>query len=218
MSWDKAGSVHALRLRITRLGLDGAPLVGSANQLVTDALVKLSWKYTKTTGDQIEKKNAQGIACVVFKQVDTISGLELTLEVCSPDPEQDSLLIGGALYQPTTGVTKGWSAPEVGTDPVPNGVSIEMWSRAIIGGSQASVDPYFWWVFPKTKWVQDEASAENDAMGPTYTGVGYENDGWGNGPGNDWPSGAISSRLVNMVRASSLPNVTTGLVAVPADA
>jgi len=218
MTYDGSGSVHALRLRITKLDLDGSPLEGANNMLVTDALVKLSWKFTKTTGDQIEKKNAQGIACVSFKQVDTVNGLDLTLELCSPDPEKDSLLIGGALYQPTAGVTKGWAAPAVGADPVPNGVSIEAWSRAVIGGSQASTDPYIWWVLPKTKWTLDEAALENDAMGPTYTGVGYENSGWGNGPANDWPSTALSSRLVQYVRTSSLPDVTTGLTTVPVGA
>lgn len=118
---------------------------------------------------------------------------------------------------PTTGTNLtaiGYRAPEVGGDPMPNGVSVEMWSRAVQDGAQAAELPYIHWVIPRAYLrLSDSLSlgAEN-AMTPTFEGWSNQNPNWADGPEGDWAYG--SDRIWQYSRVASTPDFTRGLIAV----
>lgn len=88
----------------------------------------------------------------------------------------------------------GWAAPAVGSVVNPNGVSIEVWSRAIVGGRLAAVNPYWRWVLPfvQTR-LEGDRTLENGALASVFSGIGLGNAAWGDGPANDWTFGAGSA-------------------------
>lgn len=211
--WDGAGAIHAVRTRITKLDATGAPLVGTSSKLVSSALTKVSFTPQKSEGDEIEQKNGGGELCLYYKAPDTLKAIEIKIEVCSPDPELEQLLAGGTVITDATNPV-GYAAPEIGVDPTPYGVSVEVWSRAIIDGAQATNLPWIHWVFPRERLSQDERTIENAAMLPAYTGTGQQNPAWGTGPDDDWTY--ESSRLWQWARVAALPAVTDGLAEVVA--
>lgn len=197
-----AGSVHALRLRIARLEANGVPDPGPDNLYVTDALVRISNSPVVVEGDDFEQKNGGGIVCVSYKSPDTIKRVDLTMQICTPDPRIHEMLCGGEVLI-EGGEVVGWAYPEVGVDPNPNGVSIEAWSRAIIGGTQASTRPYWRHVFPRTKWRPSDRTLANEVMVPEFAGFSEQNDNWFDGPANDWPH--TSDRVYQYARDDVLP-------------
>lgn len=109
----------------------------------------------------------------------------------------------------------GYRAPQVGSDPNPNGISVEFWTRAIIDGSNASSLPYLHWVVPLAKLRLDsalEASAENPML-PEFSGYSKQNPNWGDGPNTgDWPY--PSDRVWQWARVATIPDLTPGYSAV----
>lgn len=100
----------------------------------------------------------------------------------------------------------GWAAPVIGSAPGTNGVSIEAWSRAIVGGRPAAVNPFFRFVFP---YVQTRLSGdrvlENGALANVFTGFGLGNSAWATGPALDWTFPTTSA--LSFARAATAPNV-----------
>ena len=60
VAWDGSGSIHALRMRVTRLTAAGAPLVGANGMYTTSALTKFSFQPEYLEGDEVEEKNGAG--------------------------------------------------------------------------------------------------------------------------------------------------------------
>lgn len=108
----------------------------------------------------------------------------------------------------------GYRAPEVGGDPLPNGVSVELWSQAVLDGAFASDLPYIHWVIPRARLRLSDTlnlSAE-DAMTPTFEGFEIQNPNWGDGPEGDWPYG--SDRVWQYARVATTPDFTRGPITV----
>lgn len=106
----------------------------------------------------------------------------------------------------------GYIAPATGTDPTPNGVSVEVWSRAILAGKPAATLPYWRWVFPYVKLsATGDRVLENGAMAHTFSGDGLGNAQWSLGPANDWLYD--SSTPFAYARAATAP-LTTGYFSV----
>lgn len=114
----------------------------------------------------------------------------------------------------------GAQAPALGVSPTDNGVSIELWSHAYIGGALAPVNPYVHWGFPRTFWTPGDREFA-DARTPTmFTGFAVDNPNWGNGPFNDWadagvPSTASLTRAWGWHRTATLPTPSFGYTSVP---
>lgn len=73
-------------------------------------------------------------------------------------------------------INVGYAAPIIGTDSNPNGTAIEVWSKAIQQGRQASVNPYFHWLFPYTQLrPTGERVIENGLLANTFSGWGVGN-------------------------------------------
>lgn len=113
--------------------------------------------------------------------------------------------------------TVGYAAAVIGVDSNPNGSALEVWSKAIVNGRQASVNPYWQWVFP---YVQlrptGERVVENGLLANTFSGWGTGNAMFDTGTTVHavaaWPF--ISDRPYQYARTSSLPNNSRGYVAI----
>jgi hypothetical protein len=108
----------------------------------------------------------------------------------------------------------GYRAPEVGVDPNPNGISIELWSRAVQDGAFAAELPYFHWTLPRSYVRPSDAWALSgeDPMLPAFEGYCNQNKNWGTGPADDWPY--ESDRVWQFVRVAAIPDLSQGFVAV----
>jgi hypothetical protein len=108
----------------------------------------------------------------------------------------------------------GYRAPQVGVDPNPNGISIELWSRAIEDGAFAAELPYFHWVLPRAFVRPSDAWALSgeDPLLPSFEGFCTQNANWGTGPADDWPY--QSDRVWQFARVATVPDLSAGFVAV----
>lgn len=96
MTYDGAGSIYALGMRLTKLDTAGAPLVGASSSYKTNALVVAEIGLEYRDGVEIEQPNGSGELCVYFKAPDTVKrGTISGLSVCTPDPNVLEFMIGG---------------------------------------------------------------------------------------------------------------------------
>lgn len=211
----KTGSVFALGGRFTRIGPGGVPIVGEDNSYVTDNLVRLDFTIEYRDGTEVERLNGQAKACLYYSSPPTVKRLVVDgLELCYPDPELEELLGGGDVLLDADGRAIGWAAPEVGSDPVPNGVGVELYSSAITDDGVDDELPYLWWTFPRLYLKPSGVSISAEPMAAAFEGQGNQNAGWGSGPFNDWEW--ESGRVVQRVRVPDLPDLSAnGFVAVP---
>lgn len=183
---DYAASVQAVGVRVTKLDGSGAPITGATSSYVTRAFTRASWTPEYEEGEEIKTIGADGTICIQFKMPDVLKEVAFELEICNPQPELHEMLAGGTLLT-EGGENIGWASPDVGDTPNMNGVSVEVWSRAVVGNRIATVNPFWRWVFPfvQTRMEGDRA-LENGAMASVFSGKGYGNAGWDGGPSGDW--------------------------------
>lgn len=212
----KTGSVYALGLRAVRLGQTGAPLVGAGNAYETDNLVKLDFTLNYREGEEKERLNGAGRACLYYKAPDTVRDLTIdSLELCYPDPELEEFLGGGDVLVDGDDDPVGYAAPEVGTDPSGFGVGIELWSSAVHDEGVDDAFPYIRWLFPRERLrPSGTKSVSTDPLVTNFEGRGQQNSGYGNGPMNDWTY--TSNRVYQWYRTATIPDLSAnGLVVVP---
>lgn len=222
MAYDGAGTLFALGIRVTKLDAAGVPLVGASNAYVSDALVKTEIGLEYEDAKQVTQLNGTGIACVNYQAPYTLKrGSIKGLQICTPDPNLAQFLIGGEVINDTATPTPnqiGYRAPLVGVEEVPNGVSLEFWTRAIIGSALATSLPYFHWILPRAylipagSWVL----GGEEAMIPEFDGYSLQNSGWGTGPSDDFDHPA--DRVWQYVREATLPDLEPGFSPVVAQA
>jgi uncharacterized protein YjdB len=217
--YDGAGTLFALGMRITKLDANGLPLVGAGNCYTSDALVKIEMGLEYEDAKEVTQLNGAGIACLNYQAPYTLKrGTISGLQICQPDPNLLAFLLGGDTISDTAPIPNqiGYRAPIAGVEENPNGVSIEAWSRAVIGSAYARTLPYLHWVIPQCYLTPTGtwALAGDAAMIPEMTGYSVQNPGWGSGPNNDWIYPA--DRVWQYVREATLPNLSAGLVTVVA--
>lgn len=203
MAYNGAGSLFALGMRFTKLAANGAPLLGAENAYQTDALVQMQFGLEYEEGEEIIQRNGAGRICLTYKAPDSLKRAVIAgLQFCTPDPNVLEFLIGGEVIEDGSGNQIGYRAPEVGSEPTPDGVSIELWTRAILDGAFSG---YFRWVFPRvylrptTEWT----AGASDALVPEFEGWGSQNTNWGDGPTNDWDY--ESDRVWQYVQTDDFP-------------
>lgn len=207
MAQDYAASISGSAIRVTRLQANGNLAVGASASYVTKAVISLSMTPEYEDGDEFVQKNAGGEVCVTFKAPDTLKRVSLEIAICNPDPEFTEMVAGGTLLS-AGGKSVGWLAPEIGVDANPNGVAVEMWSRAIVGGKPAATDPYWHWVFPYAVLRQGgDRTIENDILATAFEGWAVGNSGFEDGPAAPlWPF--PSDRAYGYARTSTIPTGT----------
>ena len=312
MTYDGAGSIFALGLRLTKLDAAGLPVVGRNQCYVTDALVHIGCGLNFEEGEEVIQRKGDGTVCVYYKAPDTVKSAQIEeFRVCTPDPNIRAFLIGGSVItrnevqtvtvgagatggtftltfegQTTAGIAYnataaavlaalealsnidpgdvtvtgaaggpytvtftgryagvnvpqmdrsgaalvgtstvtvatttqgahiGYRAPAVNTDPTPNGVAVEAWSRAVLNNSFAADLPYWHWVLPRAKLRLSEVDVlgHEDALTPQFEGTGEENAGFGDGPVGD--IAFATDRVFQYCRVASIPTLTAGFVTV----
>ena len=215
-----AASIGGVALRATRLGPNGAPLVGANSAYVqTSSFISLSFTPELEEGDEFTQKGANGEVCATFKMPDTLKRVNLELAICDPDPEFTHLVSGGTLLTVTPGgggtpETVGWAAQETGIDALPDGIALEVWTNAITDGKRDNTYPYYHFIFP---FVNLRPSGDrviaNEIMAQTFSGSGVGNIGFGEGPDGSWEFPAVTNRAYAYARTDTAP-ATRGYQAV----
>jgi hypothetical protein len=113
----------------------------------------------------------------------------------------------------------GWQSPAgatCGYDPAnPNGISLEVWTRAIVCGAPAASNPFWKFVVPRAYLdFTGERTIENGAMAHEFEGWGVGNTLWAPGGGCDWLW--TSDRPYAHVRTADAPIGIEGYQAVAA--
>lgn len=104
MTYDGAGQLHALGVRLTRLDATGAPLVGAGNCYTTESLVRIGVGQTYSEPDPVELLNGAGKTCVYFQASPVLLGGTIEeFRFCLPDPYVLQFATGGEVI--TTGGT-----------------------------------------------------------------------------------------------------------------
>lgn len=209
-----AASVAGTHIRVTRLDPDGTPASGANAAYVTSAFMSVSMTPEYEEGDEFTQKSANGEVCGSFKAADTLKRVSLELAVCNPDPELTEILAGGTLLTKsvtegtvTTVYNIGWAAPEIGKDATPNGVAIEVWSKAIVDGKLSSVDPYFHWVFPYAVMrPSGDRVIENGMLANSFEGWAIGNGQFASVAAPTWPF--KTDRAFAYARAAAIPTGT----------
>lgn len=218
--YDGAGTLFALGIRLTRLDVDGAPLVGAGNAYCSNALVKIELGLEYEDAKEVTQLNGAGIACVNYQAPYTLKrGTISGLQICQPDPNLLAFMIGGDTINDTADPNPnqiGYRAPEVGVEELPNGFSIEAWARGIIGSSYARTLPYAHWVLPQCYVIPSGtwALASDAAMLPEFDGYCVQDPAWGTGPLDDFDF--PTDRVWQYVREATIPDLSVGTLAVVA--
>ena len=203
MANDHAASLQGVALRVCKLNADGTPVVGTETAWQTNAFTKFGFTPQYTSGTDIEEKAADGSVCVYYRTPDVLKSVNFTLTICNPDPELTALLTGGTVLG-SPGSPLGYAAAAIGEDATPNGVALEVWSRAIVDGRMAPVNPYWRWIFPYARMkFSGDRTMETGSMGSAFEGWGYGNAQYGTGAAGDWAYTTASA--FQYARASAAP-------------
>lgn len=212
---DCAGIAQVCAMRASRLDATGATPAGATNMIITDELVTLEWAPEVDDPAPIEVTNACGKRVVDYKRPKKWRWLNLTLTLGIPDAELMEM-VANTLLVTATGSTVGWAVPLLDTDLGPgSGVALELWSRAIVGGVQATALPWMQHVFTKTyDWTMDGFTFNGEAQQPVFRGRAIQNSTFGNGPDNLWTG--PSDRALAAKRVATIPTTVCGYQATPA--
>lgn len=82
----------------------------------------------------------------------------------------------------------GYQAPALGPVANENGVGIEAWSYCYVEGQPATTQPFWWWVFPRVRYMHIMPRDLTNANAVTIMeGIAIGNPNWGTGPTGEWP-------------------------------
>jgi len=212
MQTDCPVSIQACALRVTRLDpITRRPVDGSDAAYITNAFTEFRFSPETDPGTLIETRTSCG-DLRRYRDPETVKGLSVALITEGPDPELHELLVGASLIA-SAGATIGMNGQRFGA--VPNHVSLEVWSKAVVGGRQASVLPWLHWAFPDVVVQIGERLLDNGQALQPFTGFAIENPLWGQGAFNDWPPGGTPLLSAwGVTRSATLPTSTCGYVSV----
>lgn len=196
---DNAASVRGVALRVTRLGSDSAPAVGSpCDSYITSGFINFTFTPEYTDGEEISITNASGAVCVYYKSPDSLKRVTVKLELCDPDPVLTQMLVGGDVLtaagnsacapygsEPTDTVAIGYASEAVGAVST-GAVAIEVWAQAVVGGKAAPTCPYWRYLIPFAQFRLDgDRVVENGNLATVFSGTGGGNIAFGPGPNSD---------------------------------
>lgn len=214
MTNQAGASLQCVAIRVTALDSGGQPAPGNP-MYVSDQLVKIDFNPDMEAGQEISNRGASGNLCVVYRTPDLMKRLTIELELCVPDPELEVLLSGGKVFYDAadTEDVMGFQYPPLMTDPTPNGISVEAWTRYIVNGYQPADQPYMWWTFPRMYLRKGNRTIDINSMANVFDGFAIENPAWDGGPLGDWDQD--SSAVVQAVFTDTTPTPSIGLQKVP---
>ncbi len=175
----QAASIHAQRMRITRLDSDGTEAAGATASYVTSDVIQVAINPEVTEGEEREVISGGDAVCVSYKGATKLKRFSLELQGCKVDPYLFELLLGAPFV--LDGANKiGISFPDQNsTSFSPQQVMVEFWSDAWNGDAPdtANGGPYWHWVFPyvKVRYTGDREFG-NSALANEFEGQGLGND------------------------------------------
>lgn len=193
------GAIQAVATRIASLTATGAPLNTATAGYCTTILTKAEIKPQVEKGEEDTIKNAAGNLCQAFEECDRLKSVDISLEVCSLEPDFMKLLTGGRTFV-SAAKTQGWEFP-LPTDSCNNGVCLEFWQLAWDGNQQAASNifagttlTYVHWVFPRVLFQVSDFTIENkftifklDGKAKVNTKI------TANGPYDDWETAVANA-------------------------
>lgn len=212
MAQDYASSIAGASIRVTRLNANGTLATSASASYVMTSFISVSFTPEYEEGDEFTQKTAGGEVCVSFKSPDTLKRVTFEVAVCNPDPEFTQLVSGGSLLALTEGGrVDGYAAPLAGVDANPNGVAVEVWSKAIQNGKAAATNPYFHWIFPYAVLrPSGDRVIEQGIMANTFEGWALGNANFGSGPNAEWKFPAAASAPYAYARSATAAAAPTG--------
>lgn len=216
-------SLQLVRLRAAKLTASGAPLTGAGNGYVTDAPIDCTIKIVTEAGEDQTQKNGSGGICATYKTCDKIKRLDVAINLCMLDTLL-AVFLGGCDPFMSGGNPIGWQYPSV-TAACPNGICLELWTKAWDGSQQAtppftsSQAAYWHWVLPLFKGTMGDIKMDNTIMVVPVNGTSEENNNvTANGPFDDWPTAIAQqggvTRVGGVFLDSNIPAVTGATIAV----
>lgn len=222
------GSLQVCALRVALLADNGLPLAGADNGYVSDALIKVDVGIEIAKGADLEKRTGCDTVCQTYKGPDKIKRANLKFALCELDIQLGQMLVGGDLISTDGAVTIGWEFPHI-DDAAPDGVCLELWTKAWDGASQATpaalsnAAAWWHWVFPRYTGQVDNMTMQNDFLEFAVTGNGEENPLMSHlGPFQDWPDEVADHGGITAVGGifldANLPSAACDFITVPAQA
>lgn len=204
-------SLKVCAIAVTELTSDGSPKI-SGDRYVVDDLITLTVGSEYGDDDDIERKSASGAVCLTYFQFGPLKRLNMSMDLCSANPELHAKLVGGARLSSSGAIGFAW--PQVGQTAACgqsgyNGVGLEAWTLNV--GQDGTTDPtfpYLHWLFPRTYWRVGDKNFDDDAMTHSFEGLGLQNSQWLDGPDASWP--VASDRVGQWLPTATLPTVGCG--------
>lgn len=217
-------SLQIVRLRAAKLTAAGDALPGASSGYVSDSLIEATLGLEVEEGQEILKKNGSGVFCVNFKDVDRIKRATIGLSFCKLETELVAMLVNASTYT-SSGTTTGFKVPAF-DDPAPNGVTLELWTKAWDGDQQATLsgsNVYWHWVLPRAYLrLGDLTLNGDDSADLPVEGFSTANNEVNiDGPWNDWAQGVpagdgVMNTPLAVWRDTSIPTAACAYQTVPA--
>lgn len=205
-------SVDVCALRATRLDAAGVPEPGAHNVIVTDAITQVAYTTEIEQGTRTTQRNGCGGVCFTRETPDKVLGSNLTIDLCTLDPELVELIGAGDLLS-DSGETVGWAIK--GPDAmVGDGASVETWSLAYENDHQlihpvTGAPAYLRRVWPRLFFAPTGNPTIAEGLHiRQFLGKGQSNPNFYDGPGNDIPLGYEGAYLEFLSAAP--PTVSDG--------
>lgn len=174
-------------MRVTKVDAAGNVVNEPANSYVSDKLVSIGLSPNIETGDTFSLRNGCGCSISRFKSNDIFNWFEFTFAGGALEPEMMALMIGAETIVDGADVVGLAFPSQLDCDEDEPAVSLEFWTKHIVGSGQDGLHPWVHWVFPKTVWQLGDNSAEEDFLQTALTGFSRTNSQWGGGPYGDGP-------------------------------
>ena len=140
-------SIHAKKMRLTKLDACGVPVVGPKSTLVTSGIVKIGLSAEIEDGEETTKKNGNGDICVQHKDPDQLKYIKPEIEFCGVDPEAWSLITGQPLVLDASG-TPNPVGIKLGSQPIETNFALEVWTDIPGAACGGGAKPFGYFLLP----------------------------------------------------------------------
>ncbi|MCF8610060.1 hypothetical protein L5G28_07775 [Gordonia sp. HY285] len=141
-------SIHAKKMRLTKLDGCGQPITtaGNKSMLVTKGIVKVSLTAEYEDGEDTVKKDGNGDICVQHKDPDQLKYMAPEIEFCGVDPEAWAMITGQDVV--TDGAANAVGIA-LGSQPIEANFALELWTDVPGAACGASgFQPFGYWLIP----------------------------------------------------------------------